>query len=164
MTVQYVFEDDTDWTELAITREQIDASQDVAEMTRWHQSMSHSADDIKAQLDAADYALAEDEDWRGRAKSALAFNLMGARRVARRLAVFGVDVSTPKSEFDRLCSTLKSEQENRNKLKARLLIAGRFAEAVRAEIGAASYARLQAQIMVDLDLENTTETLEGIAA
>jgi hypothetical protein len=164
MSVRYVYEDECDWDEVSVTPEEIDRCQDVELMAEWHASMSGAADSIKAQLDAADYARSADEDWRVRAAAALSFHLMGVRRLEKRLLTFGVDVRPLKADFDRLNAKLNDGAEQRNRLKQRLFVAGRFAEAVKAEVGPVVYARLHAAVMAALDDENAAETPASVAA
>lgn len=89
LRVEYEHDDHRTSPVVRITRDMIEAETDPALLAIWEASLADLGADVRAHLEAYAASGMSDEAWAARARSAMAFAQMGARRCGQRRRILG---------------------------------------------------------------------------
>jgi hypothetical protein len=140
-----------------VSIDDIAACGEVATLLEWRRSFELRSDDMRAQMDARrTLGEAGVEEWLRQCSRALSYQLMGVRRIDRRLADLGCEIKG--QELVDLRAELRARKERCDDLKVRLGYASRFAAAARAALSAEQYAQVLARLDQGVGEDNASET------
>ena len=131
------FVHDEDFETPDFTIEDIEGTDNVAQLIEWLEETEHAFDDMCAQVEAAKITGVGEDAWMARVRGAIGFAGMGRTRLKKRLTKLGVNPAprVPRSEIEELTAQLNTAKHNLSKARVSADFGRHLLESVKTFVG-----------------------------